>query len=61
MIWAMEDVEDKKRQACLEKLTWESKEMAEAARAYAGWQYGESKTLAYPCKHCGKWRLARAV
>ena len=57
----MEDVEDKKRQACLEKLTWESKELAEAARAYAGWQYGESNTVAYNCKYCGKWHLARAV
>lgn len=58
-----ETAEDKKRKACMEKLTWRSRELAEAAGAYAVWQYGgaNSRTKAYNCKYCGLWHLARAV
>lgn len=56
-----EDLEDKKRKACLEKLTWSTKEMAEAAAVYARWQHEDAKTKVYNCKYCGKWHLARAL
>ena len=29
-----------RERSCLEKLTWESREQARAAIAYASWQYG---------------------
>ena len=46
---------------CNAKLTWPTRELAEAAAAYAVWQYGEdkSKARAYNCRECGKWHLAR--
>ena len=59
---AAENTESKTRQSdYLEKLTWASQELAVAAIAYAGWQYGDGKAQLRPyhCQYCGKWHLAR--
>jgi hypothetical protein len=53
-------METKENDDCNNKLTWETKELALAARAYAGWQYGKAEVRPYQCKLCGKWHLARS-
>lgn len=54
------DADSARARDCLDKLTWVSKEAAEAAAIYARWQYGDSQTkpTPYHCRHCGKWHLA---
>ncbi len=58
----MDDDNEKKQKACLSKLTWQTRELAEAAAIYAVWQHGESggALRAYLCRYCHKWHLARA-
>ena len=48
--------------ACSEKLSFESKEAAVAARAYAVWQHGnKTKLSTYLCRNCGSWHLASVL
>lgn len=56
-----EEDQQRREAACLAKLTWQSREAAVAARAYAGWQYGEAggRPAPYRCRYCHKWHLAR--
>ena len=42
---------------CAEKLTFDTKEMAQAAGAAADWQYGAS-LKAYKCRYCDLWHLS---
>lgn len=56
-----EDMNSARDKDCLQKLTWPTHESAIAARAYAGWQYGDSASRPRPylCRHCELWHLAR--
>lgn len=54
-----EEHEAIQRQKCMEKLTWKSEEEANAAIAYAVWQYGGGKLKSYRCRYCDKWHIAR--
>lgn len=58
---ASETEKQQRETSCLSKLTWQTREEAVAARAYAGWQYGDSggRPQPYTCRHCHKWHLAR--
>jgi len=53
--------EELRQRDCLQKLTWATRELAEAAIAYAGWQYGDgdARPKPYHCRFCDKWHLAR--
>jgi hypothetical protein len=60
----MGDMNDEDRQIdrhknCLDKLTWQTEAEARAAAAYAEWQHAEARPVAYRCKYCTKWHLAR--
>lgn len=57
-----EEQEERRRRACMEKLTWRSRDEALAARAYAAHTYGGSSgsLKPYRCGVCGHWHLARA-
>lgn len=56
---------DKQRReaGCMSKLTWQTREEAIAARAYARWQHGDSggRPKPYECRYCHKWHLASHV
>ena len=63
-LFGLSDSEQQQREAgCLSKLTWQSRDEAIAARAYAGWQYGDSggRPQPYECRYCRKWHLASYV
>lgn len=53
--------EQRRQRDCLGKLTWATRELAEAAVAYAGWQYGgqNGRPAPYRCEFCKQWHLAR--
>jgi len=51
---------DRFKEKCFEKLTWKTKELAEAAIMYAKWQHGENEVLAhvYRCNYCKNWHIS---
>lgn len=60
-IFGRPDEERERKEKCMDKLTWPTLEAANAAVAYARWQYGDEHNLkAYRCKYCDKWHLSGA-
>ena len=58
----LEEMNETDRQInCLQKLTWQSREEARAASAYAAYHYGDGqdRPVAYNCRHCNMWHLSR--